>query len=226
MCWCMPVAARPCCCPSCSTELTLKTWAPSQSLAHSDHRGARGARGACGARGPRGARGAEPRKGAAAWAGSTSASLAAASERVSGSNLSSATMLRKASAARASSTSASLAAASKRVSGSNLSSATMLRKASAPRAGSSSASLSAASKRSSSSSSYMAVSAFFERVVSISAVRGWTKRRFAVPVPCGLRREHSRVPGPACHCLAPVPGMTSGEMKLKPTLYARLHRRE
>jgi hypothetical protein len=170
VCWCMPVAARPWCCTSCSTELALKTWAPSQSLAHSDHRGARGACGACGARG---ACGAEPRKGAAAWAGSTSASLAAASERVSESNLSSATMLRK---------------------------------ASAPRAGSSSASLSAASKRSSSSSSYMAVSAFFERVVSISAVRGWTKRRFAVPVPCGLRREHSRVPGPACHCLAPVPG--------------------
>src|SRR5208282_2647554 len=43
-----------------------------------------------------------------------SASLAAASERVSGSNASSATMLRRASAAWASSTSASLAAASKR----------------------------------------------------------------------------------------------------------------
>lgn len=25
-------------------------------------------------------------------------------------------------------------------------------------------------------------------------------------VPCGLRREHGHVPGPACHCLAPVPG--------------------
>jgi transposase-like protein len=53
-------------------------------------------------------------EGAAAWAESTSASLAAASERISGSNASSATMLRKASAAWASSTSANLAAASKR----------------------------------------------------------------------------------------------------------------
>ena len=65
-------------------------------------------------------------EGAAAWAESTSASLAAASERVSGSNASSATMLRKASAAWASSTSANLAAASKRVSGSNASSAVSL----------------------------------------------------------------------------------------------------
>jgi hypothetical protein len=72
----------------------------------------------------------------------------------------------------------------KRVSGSNASSATMLRRATAPRAGSSSASLSAASKRSSSSFSYMAVSAFFERGVSVCAVRGWTKRR--LPCPCDV----------------------------------------
>jgi hypothetical protein len=180
---CMPAVARPRCCISCCTELTLKTWAPSQSSAH-HHR-----RGACGARGPRGARGAKPGKGAA-WASSTSASLAAASERVSGSNASSATMLRNASAARA---------------------------------GSSSASLSAASKRSSSSSSYMGVSAF---------LRGSSPYPLSVdgrsvvcrPVPCGLRREHSHAPGPACHCLAPVPGMTSREIKL--TLHTRLHRRE
>ena len=54
------------------------------------------------------------RKALAAWVSSTSASLAAASKRVSGSNASSATMLRKATAPRAGLSSASLSAASKR----------------------------------------------------------------------------------------------------------------
>ena len=49
---------------------------------------------------------------------------------------------------------------------------------------------------------------------------------FAVSVPCGLRKEHSRVPGPACHCLIPVPGYDAHETKLTPTLYTRLHRGE
>ena len=46
---------------------------------------------------------------------------------------------------------------------------------------------------------------------------------FAVPVPCGLRREHSRVPVQPVIVRLPFRGMTSREMK--PTLHTRLHRR-